>query len=196
VPFHRATTVLYVHGFRSSSQSRKAKQLGAWIAEHRPEVRFLSPDLSFDPATALTLLETACGACVPSELTLVGSSLGGFYALVLAERFGCKAVLLNPSLRPYETLRAHLGAQTNLYSGEPFVFEARHLDFLRVRAIEKVARPENYFPIVEMGDELLDHRRTLEYFAGSHSIVVTGGDHELKSFPQHIPRLIAFAEGG
>jgi len=189
-------TALYIHGFRSSSQSRKAQQLGAWMAEHRPDVRFLCPDLSFDPAAALAQLEAVCGACLPSELTLVGSSLGGFYALVLAERFGCKAVLLNPSLRPYETLRAHLGAQTNLYTGEPFVLETRHLDFLRLQAVEKVARPENYFPIVEMGDELLDHRCTLEHFAGSHSIVVTGGDHELKSFPQHIPALIAFAEGG
>lgn len=191
-----SSAFLYAHGFKSSSRSRKAGQLAAYLGLHRPKIDFIAPDLSFDPSIALEQLEAACRDLDPDALTLVGSSLGGFYATVLAEKLSCRAVLLNPALRPFESLAGHLGPQTNLYSGEAFEWQARHLDFLRARCPAAIKRPGNYLVIVEMGDELLDHRETLRYFAGAKSIVEECGSHELASFPRHIPALVEFAAPG
>ena len=41
------------------------------------------------------------------ELTLIGSSLGGFYATFLAEKYGARAVVINPAIRPYDDLRPY-----------------------------------------------------------------------------------------
>ncbi len=185
-------TLLYAHGFRSSSQSRKARELADYLAAHAPGITLLTPDLSFDPAIAIEQLDGLCRQYAPEELTIVGSSLGGFYALVLAERFGCRAALLNPSLRPYETLAKHLGPQTNLYSGEAFEFTEAHLATLQSLRVESIANIRNYLLIVEMGDELLDHRDTIRFMGGARMVVVPRGNHDLVSFPRHIPELLAF----
>lgn len=189
-------TILYAHGFRSSSRSRKATQLRVYLATHHRDVRFVAPDLSFQPSQAVAILQSHGATIPPQKLTIVGSSLGGFYAVVLAERLGCRAVLLNPSVRPFETLAQHLGEQTNLYTGETFTFDASHIAELRALFVPAITRPERYLLMVEMGDELLDHRRTIEYCAGAKLIAIEGGDHELKSFPSHVAELVAFAIWG
>lgn len=189
-------TIIYAHGFRSSSKSRKALQLGEYLRAHHPEVRYLTPDLSFRPTQAISQLQWHCLGIAPENLTIVGSSLGGFYAIVLAEKLGCRAVLLNPSIAPYETLAKHLGEQTNLYTGETFTFDSSHIAELIALSVSAITRPERYLLVVEMGDELLDHRRTREFFSGAKQIAIEGGDHELKSFPAHVPAVMAFVLGG
>lgn len=119
-------TIVYVHGFKGSSKSRKATQLGEFLRANHPDVRDITPDLSIRPTQAISQLHWCCLAIAPETLTIIGSSLGGFYAVVLAEKLGCRAVLRNPSTRPIETLSTHLGEQTNLHTGEKFVFGATH----------------------------------------------------------------------
>ncbi len=184
-------TLLYAHGFRSSGRSRKAGELGAAIAG-RDDVKLIAPGLDPRPAQAISQLQWHALGQDPRRLTVVGSSLGGFYAWVMAEKSGCRAVLLNPSLRPYDTLARHTGPQTNLHTGAAFDFAPAYLDELRALAPAGVSRPGRYLVIVEMGDELLDHRATLEAFAGAHQIVVEGGNHDLASFPTHLPALLEF----
>ena len=187
--------IIYAHGFRSSAKSRKATQLGEYLQTHHPEVRYLAPDLSFRPTQAISQLQWHCLGKAPETLTIVGSSLGGFYAVVLAEKMGCRAVLLNPSIRPFETLAKHLGPQTNLYTGEEFVFDAMHVAELQALFVPRISRPERYLLMVEMGDELLDHAQTITYCAGATQIVLAGGDHALTSFPQHLAEVVSFAIG-
>jgi predicted esterase YcpF (UPF0227 family) len=188
-------TIVYIHGFRSSSKSRKATQLDEYLRVRHPDVRYLAPDLNFRPTQAISQLQWACLGIAPENLTIVGSSLGGFYAVVLAEKLGCHAVLLNPSIRPYDTLSKHLGEQTNLYTGEKFTFDESHISELEALSIPSITRPERYLLVVEMGDELLDHRATIAYCAGARQIVAEGGDHELKSFPAHMSEVVSFALG-
>ena len=185
-------TIVYAHGFRSSSKSRKAMLLGEYLRAHHPAVRYLAPDLSFRPTQAISQLQWHCLGVAPETLTIVGSSLGGFYAVVLAEKLGCRAVLLNPSIRPFETLSTHLGEQTNLYTGENFTFDESHVAELQALFVPAITRPDRYLLMVEMGDELLDHRLTIEYCKGARQIVIEDGDHELRSFPQHIAEVLEF----
>ncbi|MBL8512477.1 MAG: esterase [Betaproteobacteria bacterium] len=184
-------TLLYAHGFRSSSRSRKVGELRAALAQ-RDDFKLIVPDLDPRPTQAISQLQWHALGVAPERLTIFGSSLGGFYAWVLAEKLGCRAVLLNPSLKPFETLARHTGAQTHLHTGAAFDFPAPYLEELRALAPAEVTRPERYLVMVEMGDALLDHRQTLAVFAGAKNIVVEGGNHDLVSFPLHTSELLAF----
>lgn len=186
-------TIVYAHGFRSSSRSRKAGQLGDFLRGNFPDIDYRTPDLSFRPATAMSQLHAACDGVDPATLTIVGSSLGGFYAIVLAEQLGCRAVLLNPSIRPFETLAKHLGPQTNLYTGEAFTFDLSHVSELKEMYVPRITRPARYLLVVEMGDELLDHQQTIAYCEGARQIVIEGGNHDLLSFPAHMGEVVGFA---
>jgi uncharacterized protein len=191
--------LIYLHGFRSSACSVKARELAKELmALNSPNAanwEWITPDLSHDPAAAMAQIESTLirAPGMLNHTTLIGSSLGGYYAAHFAERFGCKAVLLNPSIAPHETLAAHIGPQTNLYTGESFDFTKAHIDALAAHPIVTITHPEYFLVIVEMGDALLDHKKTLAKYAGAKQIVIEGGDHDLKSFPQHIHALLTFA---
>lgn len=185
--------ILYAHGFKSSSRSRKVTQLREYIQEHGIAANLISPDLSFEPAAALAQLMSACKNMTTDNLTIIGSSLGGFYANVLAEKLGCRAVLLNPSITPFETLRQYLGEQSNIYTGEKFEFNVTHITQLKAMFVPRITQPSRYLLIVETGDEVLDYSAAVDYYQGAAQLVIPGGDHELKSFPQHIESVLQFA---
>jgi uncharacterized protein len=126
------------------------------------------------------------------EVCFVGSSLGGFYATHLVEKYGGRAVLLNPAIDPHAGLRAYLGPQRNLHTGEPYELTEGHLAQWRRLYPERVT-PHRYLLIVETGDELLDYRKAVQRYAGAQQIIVEGGDHSLQSFPRHLPRILDFA---
>ena len=125
-------------------------------------------------------------------ITLVGSSLGGFYATWLAEKNNLKAVLINPAVHPHRDLRAFLGVQQNLYTGAQYRLTEAHLSQWADLSVPKVT-PSRYLLLVETGDELLDYREAVEKYAGAKQVVVQGGDHTLQSFSAHIPLLLEFA---
>src|SRR5262245_6583388 len=122
----------------------------------------------------------------------VGSSLGGFYATWLVERRGGRAVLINPAIDPHVGLRAYLGPQKNLHTGEPYELAEAHLQAWKDLYVPRVT-PSRYLLLVETGDEVLDYRRAVERYAGAEQVVIPGGDHSLQSFPQHLQRIVAFA---
>jgi predicted esterase YcpF (UPF0227 family) len=186
-------TLLYAHGFRSSSRSRKVGELRTALSR-RDDFKLIAPDLDPRPAQAISQLQWYALGVAPERMTIFGSSLGGFYAWVLAEKLGCRAVLLNPSLRPFEALARYTGPQTNLHTGAAFDFPVSFLEELRALAPSQVTRPGRYLVFVEMGDALLDHRQTLAVFAGAKRIVVEGGNHDLVSFPLHLPDLLEFSQ--
>jgi predicted esterase YcpF (UPF0227 family) len=125
-------------------------------------------------------------------VSLIGCSLGGFYATYLAETHGLKAVLINPAIDPHVGLRAYLGPQKNLHTGEPYELTESHLREWEALYVPRLT-PRRYLLIVETGDEVLDYRRALERYAGADQVVVAGGDHGLQSFPQHLARILEFS---
>ena len=128
------------------------------------------------------------------QFCFVGSSLGGFYATHLAEKHGARAVLVNPAVDPHAGLRAYLGAQQNLYTGELYELTEAHLEDWKRLYVPRIT-PARYLLIVETGDEVLDYRRAVERYAGAEQIVVEGGDHSLQSFPRHLERIAEFGAG-
>ena len=130
------------------------------------------------------------------RLTFVGSSLGGFYATYLAERYGARAVLINPALRPYQDLAPYLGAQRNLYTGEEYELTVEHFAQLVVLQVPRITRPERYLLLVQTGDEILDYRAALTYYAGAWQFVEGSGDHGYRGFEEQIPVILRFAGVG
>ena len=122
----------------------------------------------------------------------VGSSLGGFYATYLAEKHGLKAVLINPAIDPHIGLRAYLGPQQNLHTGEPYELTEAHLVQWKKLYVPRIT-PKRYLLLVETGDEVLDYRQAIARYSGAQQVVIEGGDHSLQSFPEHLQRILEFA---
>ena len=157
-------------------------------------VDYFVPEMHHRPARAVAQAQAACSTVDARDLTLVGSSLGGFYATVLAERLGCRAALLNPAVRPHAHFHKFLGPQKNLYTGEEFVLTAEHVDELKALQPAAITRPERYWLFVETGDEVLDYREAVDFYQGALHTVERGGDHTLVSFPEHVPELVDWAK--
>ena len=190
----RVKTIVYLHGFVSSPQSKKAVMLGDYLRNCVTGVRYVVPELPHRPAAAFDAILAACSSCA-GDLTLVGSSLGGFYATAAAERLGCRAALLNPAVHPHRHFGRYLGPQRNMYTGESFVLTQEHIDELRALDLEAITGPGRYWLFLETGDEVLDYREAVAFYAGALHTVVEGGDHSLTSFPEHIPDLVDWAAG-
>ena len=187
-------TIVYLHGFRSSAASIKATQLRVAVEalpeRTRPALHI--PNLQRGPALAIEQV----ARLLPHDLrsvTIIGSSLGGYYATHLAERFGTRAVVINPAVRPYEDLLPYLGTQTNLHTGEAFEVTHAHFDELRMLSVARITRPDRYLVLLEAGDEVLDYREALAYYAGAWQYVRGGGDHTFQDYAQQIPVILRFA---
>jgi len=183
--------LIYLHGFRSSPQSFKAQRLAHAMAQARRAADFICPALPASPAAAMRLI---LEQVQPNEHdVVVGSSLGGYYARYLAEQCGSRTVLLNPSVRPAESLARHLGRGTLFHSDQPFEFLADHLQELSAFEVPQVSRPDRCLLIAATGDELLDWREMVQAWAGAQTLVIEGSDHALSDFDRHIHRVLSFA---
>jgi predicted esterase YcpF (UPF0227 family) len=189
------THLLYLHGFRSSPRSFKAERLRAWLARQRPELHWWYPQLPPSPRQAIALAERGTAGWPRERTAVLGSSLGGFYATVLAERWGCKAVLMNPAVDPARDLAAYVGEQTAFHDpDERFEFRPEYVDELRALTPGPVTRPERYLAIIAKGDALLDWREMTARYPGATLRLLEGGDHALSDFDDHLPHLLRFLE--
>jgi predicted esterase YcpF (UPF0227 family) len=185
--------IVYLHGFNSSPKSVKARALGSAIGalpdRERPE--YLVPQLPHRPAEAVRTASAAIEA--RDAVTLVGSSLGGYYATHLAELYGARAVLINPAVRPYDDLQAFLGAQLNPYTGERYELTHEHFAELEALEVKHITRPGRYLLLTQTGDEVLDWREAVAFYGGAWQSVQGGGDHAFRDFEALIPAVLRFA---
>lgn len=187
--------LVYVHGFNSSALSYKAGLLREHMAKLGLADHYACPELSHRPAQAMAQLEALVAPHDRNSVTLVGSSLGGFYATALVERFGARAVLVNPAVRPYELLAGFLGPQKNLYTGEAYELTPQHIAELRALEVETIT-PSRYLLITATGDEVLDYRAGVERYAGCEQIVVPGSDHGFRGFAEYLDIVVRFWQRG
>ena len=183
-------SILYLHGFCSSPQSWKARLLAETLAERGLVDRLYCPFLSPVPEQAIIQAE-AIIARHEGPLAVAGSSLGGFYATWLAEKYDLRAVLINPAVKAPVSLEKYLGTQTNLHTHESFEFTLEHVAQLRALEVPEIT-PSRYLLMVETGDEVLDYRQALARYAGCRQIVLEGGDHSFTRFPDYLPQLFEF----
>jgi len=190
-----APTLLYLHGFRSSPRSFKARVVHGRMAQLGHASSLICPQLPASPKAAMDLVLTLVERHAqqgPERLAIIGSSLGGFYATWLAERFGCRAVLINPAVDPLASLDKHVGVTTAWHSDEPFEFRRAYIDELAALQVARITRPERYFLLAATGDEVLDYRDMVARYAGARQHVIEGSDHAVSEFEQYVDEVLAF----
>ena len=189
------THLLYLHGFRSSPQSAKARLMAARVAADHPGVTWWCPQLPPSPQAAAELIERGTADWPAARMAVVGSSLGGFYATWLAERRGCKAVVLNPAVDPARDLAHYIGEQTAWHDpAAHFFFRAEYIDELRALAAGPLRQPEHFLAVIAKGDELLDWREMAARYAGARLRLLEGSDHGLSDFADHLPEVLDFLQ--
>ena len=187
--------LIYVHGFNSSALSYKAGLLREHMSRLGMAEHYACPELSHRPAQAMAQLQALIAPHAARTVTLVGSSLGGYYATRLVETLGLRSILVNPAVRPYELLAPYVGPQKNLYTGEEYLFTTEHVTELRALEVEQVTA-ERYLLITATGDEVLDYRDGVARYAGCEQIVVNGSDHGFRGFADYLDAVIAFWRRG
>jgi uncharacterized protein len=190
--------IIYLHGFRSAPASIKARALQQHMNARGLGDAFWCEQLPNAPSAAIALIEREIARCRAAQPdtppTLVGSSLGGYYATWLAERHDLRAVLVNPAVVAALSLEPWLGWQDNLYTGERFELTRQHLDELRAIEVPRITRPQNFWLLVETGDEVLDYRAAVAKYAGARQTVLEGGDHGFSRWHDYLDDILRFAK--
>jgi uncharacterized protein len=187
------THLLYLHGFRSSPQSAKARQMAAYVAQHHPELTFWCPQLPPSPQEAMALVMQGVARWPHPSMAVVGSSLGGFYASWVAHQTRCPSVMLNPAVHPARDLERYIGEQTTWQNPtERFFFLPEYIGELQALGThgQPPAAPE--MVILAKGDEVLDWREMAGRYPEARQLVQEGGDHALSNFSDYLPTVAAF----
>ncbi len=189
------THLLYLHGFRSSPQSVKARKVGARVRSQHPGVTWWCPQLPPSPREAIALLTHGTADWPVASMAVMGSSLGGFYATWVAEHALCRAVLLNPAVHPARDLQKYVVEQSAWHNPDDhFFFKPEFVDELRALECGALARLDNYFAVIAQGDEVLDWREMTARYRGARIRLLAGSDHALSDFDAQIDEVFEFLQ--
>lgn len=184
--------IVYLHGFRSSPLSFKARLIGQRLNTLGRGAEYLCPQLPASPREAIALASALLERYPADEVALIGSSLGGYYATWLAEKIGCRTVLLNPAVSAPHDLESQVGVTTAYHSSEPFEFKRQYIDELNAFAVDEITSPGRYFLVAATGDEVLDWREMVAHYPGAKQKVIDGSDHGISDFERYVDDVLAF----
>lgn len=190
-----STLLVYLHGFRSSPRSSKAVLTGEAVknlSTAENPIEWYCPQLVASPKASLEMVIGHIDSSKHDRLIVMGSSLGGYYANYLAEKYGCKAVALNPAVRAPRELAAHVGMLTSYDTDEPYDFRPEYIDELKDLQVEAITKPSRYFLMAAKGDELLDWHEMVDFYKGAEQLVLEGSDHGISEYPEHLPKVLRF----
>ena len=191
------THLLYLHGFRSSPQSFKAQRMAHAVAglSHAPQ--WWCPQLPPSPAQAIALIERGIADWPHQRMAILGSSLGGFYAAVLARQIGCPVVLLNPAVHPARDLAGYIGEHPAWHDPEQRIhFAAGFIDELRALESTPTTAQAPTLAVIAKGDEVLDWREMRAAYGHDRLRLLDGSDHAIGEFDQYIPEILQFLRLG
>ncbi|KRB42334.1 MULTISPECIES: YqiA/YcfP family alpha/beta fold hydrolase [unclassified Acidovorax] len=187
------THLLYLHGFRSSPSSAKARQTAAHLAAHHPSVTVWCPQLPPSPRAAMAQVAQGIADWPRNSMAVIGSSLGGFYASWVAQHAGCPSVMLNPAVDPARDLARYIGEQTTWHNpNERFYFLPEYI--AELQALDMRGRPPAApeLAIIAKGDEVLDWREMVGRYPQAQQVVLEGGDHALGNYGEYLPLVSQF----
>ena len=190
-----STLLVYLHGFRSSPRSSKAVMTGEAVktlSNSLNPIEWYCPQLLASPKDSMDMVTTHIEGSKADRMVVIGSSLGGFYANYLAEKYGCQAVALNPAVWAARELAPHVGMMTSYDSDEPFDFRAEYIDELKALQVDAITDPQRYFLIAAKGDELLDWKEMVEFYPGAKHLILEGSDHGIADYADHLPQVLDF----
>jgi hypothetical protein len=185
--------LIYIHGFQSSARSEKAEKTADYLAEHRPDIHLMVPELPDYPRPAIELLEQLVVNC-EGQVALIGSSLGGFYATYLSQKMGLKAALINPAVTPQLLIRDYLGRNQNPYTDNVFFLTEQHIADFEAMLVEPLLGPDDLLVLLQTKDETLDYRLAVEKYHACHLQVEPGGSHRYVGYAEKMAQIISFLQ--
>ena len=187
------THLLYLHGFRSSPQSTKARMAAQAVARRHPDVLFWCPQLPPSPREAMALVAAGIAGWPGGRMAVIGSSLGGYYASWVAGRKRCASVLLNPAVHPARDLVQYIGEQSSWHQPEDhFWFREEYIAELQALDLRASAPAGRELLVTAQGDEVLDWREMVARYPQAEQIVLEGSDHALSGFEALLDRVLGF----
>lgn len=187
--------LLYIHGFLSSPASYKAVQVKQWLATHRPDIEYHCPALTAYPGRTRHTLEILIEQMLPEPVYLMGSSLGGYWATWLVEKYGLRAVLINPAVKPGMLNPEYVNVELkNYHSDDTYRLTEQDVEELLTADVSEIQFHDNYWLMVQTGDETLDYRLAVEKYAGCKQLIEDGGDHSFQNFDRWIAEAIEFLQ--
>ena len=181
--------ILYVHGWNSHAKARKA-QLIEHELKHHEIFDTASITLNNHPREAVKqLTEFISEKQSKYNVHLVGSSLGGYYSVFLAENLNLKAAMINPAVWAYKIFENDRGDVENLNTGEKYFIDQAWIDSLEDIFIENPT-PDRYLVLLQTGDETLDYKYAEKYFSGARIVIDEGGSHSFDALEQKIPQIL------
>ena len=189
----RTTHLLYLHGFRSSPLSMKAQKMAQWVSQGHPKVHWWCPQLPPSPQAAMDLVRQGTAHWPWAQTAVIGSSLGGFYAQCLAAATGCRAVLLNPAVKPARDLAHHVGLQQAWHDpSQSFDFQPEYVNELDQLQTSLLSPAPETFAIVAKGDEVLRWEDMVSHLPHARIKLLPGSDHALSDFDAHRSDILDF----
>ena len=186
-------TIIYFHGFASSSDSNKAKIFKKYISSLKNNIELIVPDLNNNFKEAIIQIKQIIKSN-QKPIAFMGSSLGGYYAAYFSSKYNSKAVLINPAIPPLEGFDAYLGKNQNYSTGENFILKKEDIKFIRTLSYKKYNNQKNTLLLLESGDEVLNYIKTLSYFKGCHADIIFGGSHSYESLDNKLEKIRSFLE--
>tara|TARA_B100001093_G_scaffold366188_1_gene350964 strand:- start:54 stop:629 length:576 start_codon:yes stop_codon:yes gene_type:complete len=184
-------TILYFHGFASSSDSNKAKIISSYISKISSNTKIIIPDLNNNFQKAISQIELLIKNN-DKPISFIGSSLGGYFAAYFADIYNAKAILVNPAIPPLRGFDDYLGENKNYSTGEKFNIKKEDIKFLRGLSKKEYINKENTLILMESGDEVLPYKETSEYFKGCYIDIVFGGSHSYESMQKKLKKISDF----
>ena len=183
--------LLYLHGFNSSPESAKAKIFKKFISA-QDKKNLIIPELPISPKDSINLLSEIIEK-ENQKISIIGSSLGGFYSSYLGNIYGIKNVLINPVVPEHlESMKDIIGEHSNYQSKEKYRFTESNYQELLDLKISELSFPMNHFCLVQLGDEVLDQKLTINYFRKSLVLIENNGTHQFEGFDRHLYMIYDF----
>ncbi|MBU0632160.1 esterase [bacterium] len=181
--------VIYIHGFGSSGEGSKAKKFREYF--HSLGEGFIAPSLSYVPELAVDTLEELV-LSYKEDVYLIGSSLGGYFALYLSRLPQVKkTVVINPSVYPYNTLSKMIGHAKNYYDQSSYDWYASHVEMLK-KYDTVPENKKNVLVLLQKGDEVLDYKEAVLKLEGCDIIAEEGGDHGFVGIERYFEKVKEF----
>ena len=184
-------TILYFHGFASSSDSDKARIIKSYISKVSKKINMITPDLSNNFKEANNQINKLIDEN-KKDYVFMGSSLGGYYANFFGSINNSKVILINPAIPPLKGFEEYLGENQNYSTGEKFIVTKEDIKFLRSLEIKELNNQKNILVLLESGDEVLNFIETVKYFQGSNIDITFGGNHSYESVDTKLEKIVKF----
>jgi len=181
--------ILYIHGWNSYKDARKAVLLKNEINSSK-NFEVDSITLKSHPKEAIQQLSNYIEDHKEQrKVHLIGSSLGGYYATFLSEKYNLKAAMINPAVWAYKIFKNDMGSNENLNTGEKYFIDDLWVQSLKDIFIENITG-KNYLVLLQTGDQTLNYKFAKQYFEGSNIIIDEGGSHSFENLELKIPEIL------